>query len=243
MSGRPRGSAVTGFCAVVLLTLAGAGQPGPGQAAHGPQAAITAALLQGVPKSTRTRKGIPGDPVNVALVGTRDEILAAFGAAGWYPTDPVTIRSSLGISASVVFNLPYPRAPVSPLFLWGRRQDLAFQQPAARSARKRHHVRFWRSEAVATDGRPVWVGAATYDRGVGRSATTGLPTHHIAADIDGERDKLMADLNRAGWLLKLSAVPHFGPTAGRNGGGDPYYTDGNLAVGVLHRAWRPGAQP
>src|SRR4051794_2282109 len=83
-----------------------------------------ASLLQAAPQTTRTKDGLPGDPLNVALVGARRQLLAAFCAAGWVPADPITLRSSVGISVSVLFNVPYPQAPLSNLYLWGRPQDL-----------------------------------------------------------------------------------------------------------------------
>ena len=76
----------------------------------------------------------------------------------------------------------------------------------------------------------------TYDRSVGLSHRTGQITHHIGADIDAERDGLFADLGRGGWLTEEFQVTGVGATLlGRNGGGDRYYTDGELTIGVLAR--------
>jgi hypothetical protein len=195
-------------------------------------------------KMTRAPDGLPGDPLNVALIGSEAEIQRAFAAAGWHPADPITLRSSLGIAESVVLNRPDPDAPVSDLLLFGRRQDLAFEKDVGTSARERNHVRFWRTD-IHTDGdRPVWIGGATFDRGVGLSHTTGQITHHIAPDIDAERDTLMHDLEVAGRLAALYEVTGIGPTLnGRNGGGDRYFTDGELAVGVLVAEGAVGKQP
>jgi LssY-like putative type I secretion system component LssY len=104
---------------------------------------------------------------------------------------------------SVVFHRPYVDAPVSKLYLWGRPEDLAFEQAVGDAPARRHHVRFWRSGAADEMGRPLWLGAATYDVGVGFSHTTGQITHHIAPDIDGERDKIIADLHQAGQLRQV----------------------------------------
>ena len=46
------------------------------------------------------------------------------------------------------------------------------------------HVRFWQVLDKGTDGRPVWLGSVTFDRGVSLSHDTGQVTHHIAPDID-----------------------------------------------------------
>ena len=194
--------------------------------------------LRELPLRTTTAQGIPGDPLNVGLVGEAAELVPALHAAGWSPADPITLKTSIEIAGSVLFHRPDPYAPVSNLFYDGRRQDLAFEKPAGVSAGTRHHVRFWRVLERGREGRPVWLGAATFDRGVGLSRYTGQVTHHIAADIDAERDRLVADLSRVGALSHIYRVSGIGPTLfARNGGGDPFHTDGDIVVGVLH----PGA--
>ena len=190
--------------------------------------------LVGKPMVTRTAQGIPGDPLNVGLVGTMDDIVAAMHAAGWYPADPITWRSSIEIVGSVLLDRPYRHAPVSDLYLEHRREDLAFEKPAGRSADQRHHVRFWQTKATGDDPRPLWLGAASFDRGVGLSHDTGQITHHIGPDLDAERNNLMRDLETAGWLQSTYEIQGSGATTtGRNGGGDPFFTDGAASVGVL----------
>jgi hypothetical protein len=185
--------------------------------------------LAGVPMVTVTAQGIPGDAINVGLVGSREDILCAMRAAGWYAADPVTWRSSLEISGSVLFDQPYPTAPISPLLYEGRREDLAFEKPAGNSADRRHHIRLWRVLQDGDEHRPVWLGAATFDRGVGFSHYTGAITHHIGPDIDAERRLVESDLQSAGMIEARYKVTGVGPTLlGRNGGGDPYYTDGEV---------------
>jgi hypothetical protein len=192
--------------------------------------------LATAPLVTRTGAGTPGDPINVALIGTEAEVVAAFSAASWSLAQPITVHSGWQIVESVLLKHPDPTAPVSNLYLWGRRQDLAFEQEVGSSARARHHMRLWRSDALGDGERPLWLGAATFDRGVGVSHETGQITHHIAPDIDAERDKLIADLAAAGRLITIFQVSGIGPTLhGRNGGGDRYFTDGEITVGVLTR--------
>lgn len=186
------------------------------------------------PMLTATAQGIPGDPLNVGLIGSKQELTRAMRASGWYPADAVTLKTSIEIAGSVLFDRPYRAAPVSPLFYDGRQQDFAFEKPAGDSADERNHVRFWQVLPEGQAGRPVWLGSATFDRGVGFSRDTGQITHHIAPDIDAERDLLMADLAAAGALSDSFRMPGIGPTEnGRNGGGDPYRTDGEIGVGVL----------
>jgi hypothetical protein len=187
--------------------------------------------LADLPMVTRTAQGIPGDPINVGLIGDKRDVLCAMQAAGWYPADPVTLRSSIEIVGSVLLDRPYHDAPVSPLFYLGRREDLAFEKPVGDSADRRHHVRFWKVLDQGEEKRPVWLGDATFDRGVGVSHYTGAITHHIAADVDADRNLLAADLEAAGMVDAKYQVSGVGVTlTGRNGGGDPYYTDGEVWI-------------
>lgn len=190
--------------------------------------------LGALPMVTVTANGIPGDAINVGLVGKQRDVLCAMREAGWDAADAVTLKSSLEISASVLLDRPYHRAPVSPLFYVGRRQDLAFEKPVGNSADRRHHVRLWMVLQDGDEDRPLWLGAATFDRGVGLSHTTGQITHHIAPDIDADRDLIQADLQAAGMVSGRYRVTGLGPTLfGRNGGGDRYYTDGDIWVSEL----------
>ena len=160
----------------------------------------------------------------------------AFAVAGWDTADGVTLKTAIEIGESVLFDHPYPDAPVSPLLFEGRAQDLAFEKPVGDSADRRHHVRFWRTDATGDDGRPLWLGSASFDRGVGLSHDTGAITHHIGPDIDAERDLVIHDLSTAGMVISVSDIPGIGATrTGRNGGGDPYFTDGKAIVGVLRQ--------
>jgi hypothetical protein len=190
--------------------------------------------LASLPMVTRTGTGIPGDPLNVGLVGSRDDILRAMDAASWFPADPITLRTSLEIVGSVVLDRPYHAAPVSALYYQGKKEQLAFEKPDGRSADRRHHVRLWQVLDKGTTGRPVWLGAVTFDRGVGLSHYTGQVTHHIGPDIDAERDLLMRDLREAGMVEAVFQISGIGPTLfGRNGGGDRYYTDGEIDMASL----------
>lgn len=210
------------------LQLASPAEPPPCETIPGHPA------LARLPRHTTTSKGHQGDAVNVALVGTEDELHQALARAGWYAADPITFKTSLRIAADVVLHKPYAHAPVSDLYLWGRKQDAAFEQPVGKSPKQRHHVRFWRSAEVDQSGKPLWVGAATYDERVEISRTTLGVTHKIAPAIDRERNKIVTDAIRAGMLDGYYWVNEFHrQSEGRNGGGDRYFTDRRLAIGVI----------
>ena len=186
--------------------------------------------LPDVDRVTQTADGHPGDPLNIALEGGEQEAVRAMLAAGWYPADPITFSTSVRIAVDTALRRPDDDAPVSPLYLFGRKQDLAFEQPVPGGPRHRHHVRYWRWDQTR-DGVPVWFGSVTYDERAGLSYTTGQVTHHIGADVDAERDRLAAELTRARWAAAVEWIDDFnGEREGRNGGGDLWRTDGRLAV-------------
>jgi hypothetical protein len=229
------GSRASGLVAVLVLfacqMAVNAEQPGqpPAETIDGHPA------LARSPRHTTTAQGRQGDAINVAFIGTEEELHRMFAAAGWYAADPITLKTSVRIAADVVLHKPYAHAPVSDLFVWGRRQDAAFEQPVGNSPKQRHHVRFWCSPEVDGSGEPLWLGAATYDERVELSRTTGGITHKISPEIDNERNKLVTDTARAGALDGYYWVERFHRNRqGRNGGGDPYVTDGRLAVGVIN---------
>jgi hypothetical protein len=182
---------------------------------------------------TRTTAGIPGDPINIGLVGSQEDVVQAFHRAGWYPADALTLRTAIEIGIDVVLGRPYDDAPVSTLVFEGRPQDLAYEKEIGGSPDQRHHLRLWQTPRLQ-DGRPLWLGAASKDRGAGISHDTGQITHHIDPDIDAERDLVVSDLKTAGLVEGTSQIQGVGPTTdGRNGGGDRYFTDGMATIAEL----------
>jgi hypothetical protein len=175
-----------------------------------------------------TSQDIPADPINLRLVGDEGRVKCAFERGGWVLADPLSGRSALGIVGSVVLQHSYPAAPVSSLYFQERLQDLAYERDEGRTAHRRHHVRLWHV------GTNEWIGAATYDRGVGLALFTLQVTHHIGPNVDAERDSLGAMLQKVGGQYQGS-IPSHVPAGSRlrNGGGDPYFTDGMIKTFVL----------
>jgi len=191
--------------------------------------------LENAPTLTATSAGIPGDPLNLFIIATETELAASLLESGWHPADPVTLKTSLRIAEDAVLGRPYAQAPVSPLLLFGRHQDLAFEKPHGTSPRERHHVRLWRAPQTDSQGRIAWWGAATFDRSVGLSHDTGEITHHIAPQVDHERDLILTDLKSAGFA-NISWRDAFQQPSGKNGGRDPWQSDGKLGIAIRHRA-------
>ncbi len=182
----------------------------------------------------RTSDGLLGDPVNLAFMGTADQITAALAAAGWTRADPVTFGSSWRIVMSTLTRRSYDEAPVSPLFLFGRQQDFAFQQEVAGNPAQRHHVRFWACPEgwLLPGGRRVdWVAAGTFDTAVGLSLFTLQITHRIDADTDVERDHIVQTITTSDPAVTVDVIADFSTGYhARNGGGDSIRTDGDLPI-------------
>ena len=139
-----------------------------------------------------------GDPLNLVVVGDIDALFAFVGR-GWRMTQTLDLHSAVATAKSFLLGIQYDSSPVSPLYVFGCRQDLALQKPRS-TIDERNHVRFWKVLDNGQEKRPVWLGAATMDRGVGVSHYTGAITHHIDADIDLERQTWARDLESAGMV-------------------------------------------
>ncbi|MGX5695471.1 LssY C-terminal domain-containing protein [Agromyces soli] len=188
----------------------------------------------------RTSDGLLGDPVNLAFLGEEADLHEAMTAARWTRADDVDARSSWRIIASTITRRSYDEAPVSPLFLFGRMQDFAYQQEVEGNPAKRHHVRFWRTPEgwLLPGGRRVdWLAAGTFDRSVGFSIFTLQITHKIDADTDVERDHIVRTVTESGVPVEVELLRDFSTGYhSRNGGGDTIRTDGDLPVVVLGAA-------
>ena len=182
----------------------------------------------------RTSDGLLGDPVNLGLRGHEAQIHAAMTRAGWTRADDVTLRSGLRILTSTLTRRSYHEAPVSPLHLFDRQQDFAYQQEVAGSPSKRHHVRFWRCPDgwMLPGGYTVdWLAAGTYDKSVGLSLFTLQVTHKIEEDTDIERDYIVETVKKGSPEVDVEVIENFSTGYhSRNGGGDLIITDGDLPI-------------
>jgi hypothetical protein len=154
-----------------------------------------------------------------------------------------------------VYGWRYPNAPVSSLYLFGRKQDIAFEiplDPKDVPGGGRHHVRFWattyqqqrplsihtihwqhRKEHVLGDNL-LWVGAASLDIGVSFIRHNLQVTHMIDPDTDKERDLIVRQLRERKLTGKVALIKL----------GEPYrlinrvirgslQTDGRMAIVTL----------
>jgi hypothetical protein len=202
-----------------------------------------------VPRYTVTGDGLPGDPVNLVLIGTLTQLNSAFAIAGWSVADRLGLASSWRMIRAFLLNSPYPTAPFSTLYLFGRGQDIGFQRAIGESPRKRHHVRFWalsparaqttlntaafwlNADRPPDDASVFWVGAGTRDTGFSLSKLTFQITHATDSDTNAERDYIIAELSKYRVIGDVNAVK-----AGQNlpvERVNHYISDGDVATASL----------
>jgi hypothetical protein len=176
-------------------------------------------------------KKTDGDPLNIVMVGSRSMVFSPLARRGWHVTESTTVASSWDTMVSSVFGTTYRYAPVSSLYLFGRRQDIALQKPRA-DVNQRNHMRLWLAP-VTSSGTHVWVGQISRDIGV-RLTTKTITTHKIDPHVDETRWYLLQDMFFSQGMRRFGLVKGVGlstPEAPRtNFTGDPYFTDGLRAV-------------
>ncbi len=175
---------------------------------------------------TETKKGQPvGDPINLILEGSTEEVVGAFEAAGWAAPHASTAKALSKEAVAAIAGRPGGAAPISTQYFEGRSQDLSYELPGL-TARTRHHLRLW----LVDTARGIWAGAANQDIGL-LFKPLKKPTHRIAPDIDVERDFIVRELEAGGCadLLDYVTTPDI-PKTGHNAAGQLFRTDGRAAV-------------
>jgi len=177
-----------------------------------------------------------GDPLNVVIVGESADVLNALSRSGWSFTHRIDLRSIRREVGAAIAGSAYPVAPVSSLYVFGRKQDVALQR-ARRSIAQRNHMRLWLAP-YRFESRPVWIGQVSRDIGVKvtpKSPT--LTTHIIDPEVDTTREYLFHSLIGEGFVDRFGFVKGGAastPAQPRmNLTGDPYHSDGLRLVVIL----------
>jgi hypothetical protein len=179
-----------------------------------------------------------GDPLNLVLIGSREDILSAFVRRGWLPAEQSYGTAVWKTIKSFLFGSRYRYSPVSPLYFSERQQDFAGQKPR-HTVHERNHLRMWLSP-MRYQGKPVWIGQVSRDIGVRFTFKTWPPvTHKIDPDVDEAMYALIEDLiysqqvAKIGWVKGVGAATRSKPR--HNLTGDPYFTAGLRAVLMFDR--------
>jgi hypothetical protein len=198
------------------------------------------AKLEKLPCCATNEEGTAnGDPLNLVLIGSREDISSAFVRQGWLPAEQTYGKAVWKTIKSFLFGTRYRYSPVSPLYFDNRRQDFAGQKPR-HTVHQRNHLRAWLTP-MRFQGKDVWIGQISRDIGVRFTFETWPPvTHKIDPDVDEAMYALMEDLvysqqlAKIGWVKGVGAAQRHDPRY--NLTGDPYFTAGLRAVLVFdHR--------
>lgn len=185
-------------------------------------------VLAHAPRNVRSKKGNEGGPVNLVLIGSREEINAAFEKAGWTAAKDQDANSLWQTFEAVIKGKGYDAAPMSTLYLYGRPEDMAFEK-MLNTFTHRHHLRIWKAPAAAADGRPMWLIVADHDNGF--DVRPGVISHSVDPRVDLERAKVGADLGMTGLVAAEQMVSVSNPAqSGLTATGGKWESDGRILV-------------
>ena len=190
--------------------------------------------LEDLPSFTTNADGDEyGDPLNLVLIGEPNDIVPALVRRNWHATEITWSRAIMRTIKSFLQGERYRYSPISPLYVFGRPQDIGWQK-ARRTINERNHMRFWLSP-IRFRGKKVFVGQISRDIGVKftlKSPT--ISTHVIDPDVDEARRYFVEDLAYSQAMAKIGYVKGAGVVNKEeprvNLVGDPFYTDGFRAV-------------
>jgi hypothetical protein len=172
-----------------------------------------------------------GDMVNFALVGTKEQVEAAYKAAGWVAVDKNVQDAVVNGLIRTLNREAYTEMPMSTLYLFGRPQDMSFARAdPLLVAAERHHLRVWMTDKTL-NGKPLWVGSSTHDIGFEKDQRNGNVTHKIDPQIDKERDFLLQSFDAAGVFSSAAYVTPTNPLrTARTATGGSFFSDGRIVV-------------
>jgi len=186
--------------------------------------------LENLPGTVFGKDGTsPSDPLNLIMVGRLKNILPAYIMRGWRPAENANFGALWKMLKSFFFGSNYLYSPVSSLYLFGHKQDMALQKARA-TINERNHLRLWIAPAKF-QGMPIVVGQISRDVGVKFTGKLSPPTTHVIdPEVDEARWYLEQDLvlsQRVKYLGLCRGVGYAPESQPRhNLMGDPYYTDG-----------------
>lgn len=196
-----------------------------------PRLGLTKEVVDRLPRFCSYPNGSSMESMNVILVGSKSELCKLYDNSGWYKALPVSMWTLIRAHFALVFGGQFLHGPVTPLYVGGRQQQLAFQKPTdINQFKQRHHMRLWKTSAKTPQGRNIWIGQASYDIDIKHVGSWfKFPVHQIDGDLDWEREVLRADLLAGGGVdhgyLRLQP-----PHTGENIFDDHFKADGRAFV-------------
>lgn len=189
-----------------------------------------------------TPDGFASDPLNIGIIATRRQLINVMEKSGWYLADRHSLKNVIRWALTILFGGQYLNAPVSNLYLFGRKQDIAFEIPVLGEATARHHVRFWATTYQKKERLSIrsihwhhrrahifgddllWVGAASLDVGLTFIRHNLQVSHMIDPDTDQERELIVVQLRKQKLVKSVETIKL----------GEPYRLINRVLNGSLH---------
>lgn len=168
-------------------------------------------LLEKLPCCAADAHGNQAGPLNLVLVGDMEVV------------GPALVRRH------------FRYTPMSPLYVFGRAQDLSGRKSDRWVAAQPHALRLWITN-IRFQQKPVWIGQIITPLG-GRFANTDKAPFVIDPDVDAARIDLVQDaiysqlVSEIGFVVGAGAVSRSSPRM--LPGGSRYHTDGLRAVMIF----------
>ncbi|MHB8501694.1 MAG: LssY C-terminal domain-containing protein [Candidatus Acidiferrales bacterium] len=192
---------------------------------------VDSQLFSKIPRRVSDHAGDPGDMVNFLIIGSQAAMEKVFTAAGWVQVDANITDTVLHGLLESISKESYLTMPMSPLYLFGRRQDYgwAHAEPLSVVA-SRNHLRLWKAP-FEVNGRTLWVGAATHDVGFEIDQRNSGLTHKIDPNVDLERDYVEKTLSSTGLVAEITHVLPANPMQeAKTATGGSFHSNGQVLV-------------
>ncbi len=228
------------FLTVLLLLLASsiqaqqepsANSPAPSETQKPKEKLTIDRMVERLPRRVTSKSGTPGDMVNFVVIGSRDQMKAAFEAAGWILVDKTAQDALQHVLEETIAHRAYSAMPMSQLYLFGRPQDYGWAEGMPiQVVSERNHCRLWEAPWLTPDGQTVWIGAGTHDIGMERE-TSGQLTHTIDPNVDKEREYIADGLKDADVVNDIQYASPANPVRdAKTATGGSFHSDGRIAI-------------
>jgi undecaprenyl-diphosphatase len=192
---------------------------------------INTQLFATLPKVSESITGLPAEPINIIVVGSREALNQAFTGSGWYLLDQLSFKTSLEIINAVIKNQSYPKTPGLPVFWDTQPNEFGFGKPTPENlASSRHHIHFWETPFITSDGQSIWVGTAHFDEAIKKKFNIILPIHTTNMMVDNEREYVKSELEKNNFIKSSEEINLTGLLYGSKKSGNNFLTDGQAYI-------------
>lgn len=193
---------------------------------------ISNRLFQELPKVSESITSLPAEPINLIAVGSKDILDKAFTNSGWYLLDGPSAKSYTKIVTSIIFKKAYPQTPGLPVFWDTQPNTIGYGKPTSEnSVSSRHHIHFWETDFITTEGQLIWVGTAHFDEEIKKKFNIIMPFHSTELLVDNEREQIKTELEKNGFIKSAEKINLTGLLYGsKKSSGNSFLTDGQAYI-------------